>query len=215
MGAELILKAIEAMDWAAAKEAMDRAGLESGARGPQGQSLIQESVYRGGMEFAQTLARRLDNLDIFECTVLFREEGLESLLEANPGLARESSYDGWTALHLAGFVGAAACAGTLLSRGAEIDQLSSNAMANTPLSATLAGSGSLEIVNLLLKSGADPNKGGAGGFTPLHLAASRGAMEAIAALQKAGAKAVAAENGQTPADIASDRGFEEAAEAVS
>lgn len=211
-----IFDAIQAMDWAAAQDALAKADSPISARGPQGESLIQEAVYRGGAAFANALADQLrEQLDVFECTVLNRVESLESLLTTTPTAAKDKSYDGWTALHLAGFVGAQGCAAMLLARGADVDERSANPMANSPLSATLAGSGSLEIVALLLKAGADPNGAGAGGITPLHLAASRGSLDAIAALRAAGATATAAENGQTPADIATERGFPEAAQALS
>ncbi len=80
-------------------------------------------------------------------------------------------------------------------------------MRNTPLAACLAGSGDLDIVHLLIDAGADVNAPGAGGFAPLHLAASRGAVDAISLLMRSGAELSAADNGQTPADIAAERGF--------
>lgn len=215
MSVEALFERIDAMDWSGAAETLKQMDLTQQVRGPQGQSPVQESIYRGGREFAESLADRVANLDQFECTVLARAEALERILTATPGQIDAKSYDGWTALHLAGFVGAESCAALLLERGAPVNEPSSNNMANSPLAATLAGSGNQQIVALLLNADADPNQAGAGGFTPLHLAASRGSVDAIAALQQAGATPVAAENGLTPADLAAERGFPDAAQAVS
>ena len=137
---------------------------------------------------------------------------LAQLVAADPGAASTPGPDGWTPLHLAAHYGRTEAVRLLLERGANVRAVSANATANTPLHAGLAGAADAVIVDLLLAHGADPGAPGGGGWTPLHLAASRGAAPFVRRLLEAGADPrAAADDGRDAAAIARERGHPEIA----
>ena len=181
--------------------------------GPSGESLILSAIYGGRTELAARISR-MHAADLCEAAALGDEARVAALLEKGDPPGRRSG-DGWTPLHLAAFMGHAAAAKALLARGAPVDAVSSNAMANTPLCAALAGRGSADVVRLLLDARADVNFRAELGVTPLHLAASRGADPLVQLLLERGADASARmDDGTTPAAIAASRGHAATAAAL-
>ena len=173
--------------------------------GPNGESLILCAIYGGRAELAARIAGKRA-ADLCEAAALGDETRVTALLETGDAPERRS-LDGWTPLHLAAFMGHASVAQLLLARGAPVDAVSSNAMANTPLCAALAGRGSADVVRLLLDARADVSFRAALGVTPIHLAASRGADPLVQLLLDHGADASARmDDGTTPAAIAAGRG---------
>jgi uncharacterized protein len=182
-------------------------------RGPQGESLILWAIYAGRPELGARIAGVAD-VDLCEAAALGDETRAEVLM-ARGHSPENRSTDGWTPLHLAAFTGPAAVARVLLTRGATVDAVSSNGMANSPLCAALAGRGSVDVVQLLLDARADVNFRAALGVTPLHLAASRGADPLVRLLLERGADASARmDDGTTPASIAASRGHAATAAAL-
>jgi ankyrin repeat protein len=113
---------------------------------------------------------------------------------------------GWTPLHLAAYLGRREAVEWLLAAGADPAVVSDNREANTPLHAALAGAGEPGVIRALLDVGADPGARGGLGWTPLHLAASRGREDAVDALLGRGARPVPADDGRRPSAIAAERG---------
>jgi len=65
----------------------------------------------------------------------------------------------------------------------------------------------IEVARLLVEAGADVNATAAGGYTPLHLAASQGSREIVALLLESGAnRETRCDQGKTAADYARERG---------
>jgi ankyrin repeat protein len=95
-----------------------------------------------------------------------------------------------------------------MEAGVDLNVPSRNAQRVAPLHAA-AGRNDTEIVEMLLKAGADPTLCQEGGVTPLHEAAASG-NEAMARLLVAhGARKEARmDNGQAPADLARTRKHE-------
>ena len=182
-------------------------------RGLNGESLILSAVYGGRTELAARIAR-VAAPDLCEAAALGDETRVDELLVKGES-PETRSWDGWTALHLAAFMGHAAVTRTLLAGGAPVDAVSSNGIGNTPLCAALAGRVSEDVVRLLLEAGADVNFRAELGVTPLHLAASRGADPLVRLLLERGADASARmDDGTTPAAMAASRGHPDTAAAI-
>lgn len=213
--ARAFLDAAGAGDLAAVRAALDADPALVHARDAAGDSALVVATFRGHREVARLVAERAaaaGALDAWEAALVGDVGRLAALLDADPSLARARRHDGWPALHLAGFHGHPAVAALLLDRGAEVDARSANHLANTALQATLAISGHLPLAELLLARGADANAVGAGGYRPLHLAASRGSVPGVDLLLAHGADPAArADDGRTAADLAVERGHADAA----
>ncbi len=144
-------------------------------------------LYRGDRPGAQTLARDLPALDIFEAAALGALEALIERAEEDPGLVAAYSDDGWTPLHLAAFFGNNACLKDLLRRHAPIDARAHNGSEVTPLHSACAGNHTLAAITLIA-AGADVNAEQHGGYRPLDSALQNGNSEIAEALRLAGGR---------------------------
>jgi len=203
--------AVRARDAARVREILAAAPALAAERPPTGPSALLLACYLGGGEVADLLRGRAAP-DACEAAALGDVAALKRLLDEHPARANARSGDGWTPLHLAGFFGRRDVAELLLARGASLTAISGGAEKNTPLHAALAGAGDAAIVRALVAHGADVNATGAGGYTPLHVAASRGSVELIRFLVESGARVGATmDDGRTAADLARERSHADAA----
>ncbi len=206
-----LLDAIARGDVDGATALLDREPGAAGGVGPAGESPVLAAVYRGQLALALRIAAGRA-LDITEAAALGDSDAVAAALARDPAAVGARSQDGWTPLHLAAFFGHAPVAAVLVAAGADLAAVSANGMANQPLHAALAGAGAPDVVQLLVARGADVNATSHGGWTPLHLAASRGAVGFLHLLLAHGAdQAAAADGGKSAADIATERGHPDAA----
>lgn len=208
---DTIMEAVEAGDVGAVEAGLSAHPELAEPEAHGGVSPILAALYRGHEGVLTALLQRREP-DVVEAAALGREERLETLLSEESGAAAARSHDGWTPLHLAAFFGHEGSVRLLLERGADPEAISANETANRPLHAALAGRGDPGVVATLLGAGVAVDPGAAGGYTPLHLAASRGDMESIRALLARGADPAREDaRGRRPADLARERGHPEAA----
>ena len=154
----------------------------------RGISPVLFALYVREPEIARLLAATKGDTDAFEAAALADADRLSGLLAADPTVAAAWSPDGFTALHLAAFLGDAACARLLLEGGADPSAVAQNPMRVQPLHSAAAAR-NLEVTRLLLEAGADPNAEQQGGFRPLDAAAQHADEELQALLREHGAVA--------------------------
>lgn len=172
-------------------------------------SPVLEALYRGHRDEAGRLAADR-SLDVFEASALGRDDRVAELL-ADPSLAQAWSPDGFTALHLAAFLGNARTVRLLLDAGADPCAVARNGMAVTPLHSA-ASSRKLDVTALLIAHGADLDAQQQGGFTALHAAAAHADDPMVRQLIDRGANPdLVNDQGRTAADLAEERGHPELA----
>jgi len=176
-------------------------------RDPQGVSALMWSVYTGQPVVRDFLRQHAGDLDISEAACVGDCERLRALIGSDAMVARAVSGDGWPPLHLsAAFAGPEAVT-LLIEHGAHIHQVSHNPLRNQALHACIALGNSVEVARILVEAGADMNATAAGGYTPLHLAASNGKREIVVLLLERGAdREPRCDQGKTPAEYARERG---------
>lgn len=202
---ERLFEAISSGNEEAVRELVGAWPELAATRTDDGLSAVLDAAYRGEAGILDVLLDANPALDVFEAAAVGRTRGLAELVDAEPGLVRAWSTDGFTPLHLAAFFGHEDAAELLSERGADLNVVSRNPeLQVAPLHSAAAGAHA-KIVKLLLDHGADVNARQGGGFTPLHSAAQNDDRESVEALLEAGAdRGLANDEGVTPADLAGD-----------
>jgi ankyrin repeat protein len=165
-----------------------------------------EALYAGDVARARDLLPHDSELTIFEAAAFGRTERLREILAADPAQADAISEDGFTALHLAIFGGQEGATRLLIEHGADLDRVSTSAIAQVSPLGTAAFVRSLPLARLLLDAGADVNaRERSGGFTPLHAAAEHGDVDLARELIARGADPrIRTTDGRTAADLATN-----------
>lgn len=139
----------------------------------------------------RTEAERLipDEPNVFEAAAFGLEPRLRAVLDTDATLATAFSGDGFTALHLAAFMGHPGAVRLLLERGADPHVVATSPEIGPvqPLHSA-AATGQVACARLLLEAGADPNARQGGGFVPLDAALQSGNEELERLLRAAGAQ---------------------------
>lgn len=173
---------------------------------PMGVSPVLFAVYYGRADMARVLVELGAPLNVFEAAALGDEAALVRELDADPALVHGVSGDGFSLLGLAAFFGHAGVAEALLSRGADVNAVSRNAMRVQPLHSAVAG-GHGALARALVMAGADVNATQQDEFTPLMAAAQNGDAGLALFLQQRGADADARTgDGRRAADFAREEG---------
>ncbi len=185
---------------------------ETRASEPGAPSDVLMALYMGDRDKARALAAgltlTLPELATFGDLVLVSER-----VSQHPVELHDYSGDGWTALHLAGFMGYASVVVRLLRAGADTAARSRNHQGNFALHASIAGRCEMPVITALLGAGADPAAVDAQSYSPIHLASSRGDRGVCELLLACGAlRNVRTADGKSPGDIALERGHLDLAE---
>lgn len=199
-----VMAAILANDEAAA---LDEIGKIHCAGEPHPtESPVLQALYRGMERVPAALEARGYAFDLIEAAAVGDAARLAEHIADEHDLALKSP-DGWTALHLAAFLGRPEATAVLLAAGADHAAVSSNPMANQPLHAAIAGRSDPGVIAALIAAGADASYAAGSLWTPLHLAAS-GGNEALCEtlLEKGADPAAVSADGKTAADVAHERG---------
>lgn len=185
---------------------------ETSAPAPGAPSDVLMALYMGDRDKAKTLAAHL-TLTLPELAAFGDLAHVSEHVSHHPVELHDYSGDGWTALHLAGFMGYAGVVVRLLRAGADTAARSRNHQGNFALHASIAGRCEFAVITALLGAGADPAAVDAQSYTPIHLAASRGDRAVCELLLACGAvRNVVTADGKSPGDIALERGHVDLAE---
>lgn len=210
-----IFDLVQAGDVAAVETLIAKDSGAVRARNAQGLSPIQMAFFSGQHAVVNVLLAAGPELDAFEAAIVGDAKQLAARLDDDPELLTAYSTDGWTLLHLAPWAGQPETTRLLLERGADLAAVSTNALANQPLNAAVAGPNAetrTACVRLLLEAGADVNNRQERGNTPLHTSAHLGETSTAEALLAHGADArLRSDDGKSAADYAREGGHEELA----
>ena len=133
---------------------LDRSPERAGERNEDGLSPVLCALYNGKSDLVDPILDANPPLDVFDSAAVGRTRGLEELLDAEPGLARSWSPDGFTPLHLAAFFGQEDAAGLLLDRGADPRVVSRHREIQVAPVQSAGAGGHDAVVRLLLERGA-------------------------------------------------------------
>lgn len=161
-------------------------------------SEILQAKYSGNNARVDELLKSGVTLSIFEAAATGQTGRVRELLAADATLVNAYAPDGFFPLALAVFFGNTATAEVLLDAGADVNQQSRESMKIRALQSAAAAK-RVDLAEMLLTRGADPNLRGEGGFVPLHGAASSGQIDLALLLLKYGADVNAKDDaGSTP-----------------
>lgn len=201
-----LVKAIQARDKAGVEALLATNQRLSEAMTESGVSALMLSLYYGGREIADLLAAKKSWLSLQEAAALGDIENIKECLADWGDWVKEVTPDGYTALQLACFFGQEAAAKLLVGAGSELNAISQNNMATTPLHAATAGNHTA-IARFLVEQGADVHHSQNGGFTVLHSAAQNGNAELVALFLEKGVDPTLQSNeGRTARDYADASG---------
>jgi len=205
---ELFFKAITDGSDAEVEELLEKDARLAAQRNAAGVSAILFALYQGKRGAVDLMLKQNPDLDVFEASVLANIDKLRSLIEGNENLLNTYSTDGFTPLHLACFFGKVASAKYLVEAGADTNAISLNGADLRPINCAAASrdlDSASELVQLLLKGGADIKATQKGGYSALHSAAANGNVSLVTLLVKSGADQYAKADGKTPLDFARER----------
>jgi ankyrin repeat protein len=209
MNANALFALAAADDADALAEALEGVDLAR-AHNDGGESLYRFALFHGHAKCAALLEQR-GGLPLHDAALAGDAARVARLLDAAPWAVDLLSPDGWSALHLAAFVGKDAAVNSLLEQGASARTMGRAFEQNLAVHAACAGRrlGRAAFARLVTATG-DPNA--KQGYTPLMIAAGNGFVDAVDVLLAAGAdRTLRQAEGKSAADLARERGHHDLA----
>lgn len=175
----------------------------------EGLSIFLLAKYYQKIEIADVLLQYKTEFDLFEATASGQLTLIEKKLTDHPEQINSYASDGFSSLGLACFFGEYEVVTFLLSKGANVNQVSNNPMKLAPLHSAVAAQ-QFEIIKVLIENGANVNAQQMKGVTPLHSAAHNGLLNIAKYLLEHGANPkIQMEDGTLPIDFAKKDGHSE------
>ena len=174
----VILEAIQSGDFKLVKELLAKKPALARTRNAQGVSAILIALYFNQQVIARYLATKVESLDIFEAAALGDLNQVKKLITQDPTKANAVNVDGFQPLGLAEYFSKEETAMFLIRHGAHVNGASQNSLKAAPLHAALSAH-NIFLVKEILKHGGDVNLPESGGYTPLHIAAQNGDVDAL------------------------------------
>jgi ankyrin repeat protein len=170
----------------------------------RGATLLMLSFYFRNQELSDYILSQRRPVDLYEAVIAGDLQASENFLAADRSKLDAHSRDGFTALGFAAFFNRPRIAKFLLEQGADPNIASRNDFKVAPIHSSVAAK-SLEITQMLLQYGANPDARQQNDVTALHESAHNNTPEIAEALLKAGAnKQLKTGDGKTAMDFAKE-----------
>jgi len=168
------------------------------AKDKNGVSALLNAVFRSQKSIVELLLSKKPELDMFEAASVGDTGRVMELVHEDHSSLNSYPPFGFFPLGLATFFGHKDTVEVLIAAGADVNLQSRESMKVSSLHSAVAA-GRLDIAQILLAHGANPNSKAAQDFRPIHEAAARGTLEFVQLLLDAGAEINArAVDGKTP-----------------
>ncbi|HYM39704.1 MAG TPA: ankyrin repeat domain-containing protein [Thermoplasmata archaeon] len=172
---EEFLKAVQAGELTKVKSLLKAQPDLKDTRTSEGVHAAVLALYHGHADVSKAILAARPVLDVHAAATVGDLARVKQLVEADPKAVASYSADGFPPLALAAFLGHPAVVDYLLAKGADVNQAGKNRGRFTALPGAVS-SGHRDVVERLVKAGADPNYWYQGGLTPTLVAAANGSI---------------------------------------
>jgi ankyrin repeat protein len=205
MSAAALFEAIPAGDLSVVTSLLNADPALASAKNDSGVSAVLMSVYAGKKEIRDLLLSHGAELDLPTAAAVGNLDRVKQIVEKNPASAASFSADGFPVVALSAVFGHLDVARYLAEHGGDINAPATNGSGYNALTGAVAG-GHTQMVEWLLKNGANANYRYGPGYSPLLTAAANGHVEIIKLLLAHGADLHATTNdGKSAPALAAER----------
>jgi uncharacterized protein len=165
----VLSEAIKAGDLAKVSELLHEDPRSASERTPDGVSCVSIAMYNGQRNIARLLADTRADLDVYEACAVGSLDRVLELIEKDRAEVNSFSPDGFAPVALAAYFGHPQIVEALIQAGADVNARARNPMQVAAIHAAVSAR-DIQCVEILLRSGANPNLEQQQGFTPMQAA---------------------------------------------